>query len=64
MTDQCDERTKTLGDEAGSGAQKIADEVHDDGKAALVELHQIGRRAGAKLKDGEKKIERTLKLVD
>jgi len=63
MTDLRD-RINTLADEGRSVAKELADEACDDGKAVVVELHQISRKGSERVKEAEATTEKTLKLVD
>ena len=57
MTDLRD-RLNTLADEARTSAGQIAEEAHDEGKAAVVELHQITRKVGGKVKEAAEETHR------
>ena len=60
MTDQRDKMNR-LADAARIAAEKITDETHDEGKAAVVELQRGARGGGRKAKEATKRI---LKLVE
>jgi len=63
MTDPND-RTEALTGEAGTALEAVADEARDEVKVAVVELHQLGRRARDKDKAAEPTAADHLKLVE
>ena len=63
MTDPND-RTEALASEAGTALEAVADEARDEAKVAVVELHQLGRRARDKVRTPEPTAADHLKLVE
>lgn len=59
MTDLRD-KIHTLAEEIGSKAEHLADKARDEGEIAAVRLHQIGRKAGKKLKGTGKSVKKIL----
>ena len=58
------DRSSTPADAARGAAPRLFGEAREEGRAPVVELHQIGGKAGEQVEEAEVTVKRTLKLVD